>query len=90
MYPCAILVPAGDSPVQSINSCLAMQHLSLYAHAVVLLDNQALLDQINSKGSSSSSSSSSTRGDAGSSTGRQVARKPAGTSGEQEQVLARV
>jgi hypothetical protein len=80
---------AGDSPVQSINSCLAMQHLSTYAHAVVLLDNQALLDQLNFK-----SGSSSTRGDAGSSTGSQVqqrvARKPAGSAGVQTHVFAHV
>jgi hypothetical protein len=52
-------VIAGDSPVQSINSCLAMQHLAQYAHAVVLLDNQALLDQLASESTTTSSSSSS-------------------------------
>jgi hypothetical protein len=78
---------AGDSPVQSINSCLAMQHLSAYAHAVVLLDNQNLLDQISSK-AVSSSSSSSTHGGTGSQVQQRVAGRPPGIAGTQALVSA--
>lgn len=37
---------AGDSTVQSINSCLALHHLATYAHAVVLVENQTLLEKL--------------------------------------------
>lgn len=46
------LLPAGDSAMQSINSCLALQHLDMYAHAVILIDNQAYLDRLNKQLSS--------------------------------------
>ncbi|WIA36870.1 hypothetical protein OEZ86_008121 [Tetradesmus obliquus] len=69
----------GDSPVQSINSCLAMQHLSQHAHAVLLLDNQALLDQLSSEARSSSNSSSSSS--AASQGQPRLVRKPAGAAG---------
>uniref|UniRef100_A0A383WL96 Tubulin/FtsZ GTPase domain-containing protein n=1 Tax=Tetradesmus obliquus TaxID=3088 RepID=A0A383WL96_TETOB len=70
----------GDSPVQSINSCLAMQHLSQHAHAVLLLDNQALLDQLSSEARSSSNSSSSSSSAASQGQPR-LERKPAGAAG---------
>jgi hypothetical protein len=74
---------AGDSPVQSINSCLAMQHLSLYAHAVVLLDNQTLLDQLTAEASSSSGSSTASKvgSSAGSQGQQRAACKSAGAAG---------
>lgn len=57
----------GDSTVQSINSCLALQHLSDYAHAVVLLDNQALLNTLNSsQHHNTAASSSSSKASSGS------------------------
>lgn len=37
---------------------MALQHLSMHAHAVLLLDNQVLLDQLNAKSSSSSRATS--------------------------------
>jgi len=62
-YPCstvtAVAVAPGraggsDTATQSINCCMALQHLSMHAHAVLLLDNQVLLDQLNARCSSSS------------------------------------
>jgi hypothetical protein len=55
-YPCstvaaAVVAPGlaggSDTATQSINCCLALHHLSQYAHAVLLLDNQVMLDQLN-------------------------------------------
>jgi len=50
-------VAAGDTSIQSINSCLAMQHLQMYADAVLLLDNQSILDHLNSSCSTNRGSS---------------------------------
>jgi hypothetical protein len=67
-YPCSTVAAAAvapgrgggsDTATQSINCCLALQHLSQYAHAVLLLDNQVLLDSLNSKLSSSRGTTSS-------------------------------
>lgn len=82
-YPCstvaaAVVAPGraggSDTATQSINSCLALQHLSQYAQAVLLFDNQVLLDQLNAgisrqartrSGSSGSSSGSTSKGAGG-------------------------
>lgn len=50
-----------DTATQSINCCLALQHLSHYAHAILMLDNQVLLDQLDASNRQTSSSSSSNR-----------------------------
>lgn len=62
-----------DTATQSINCCLALQHLSAYTHVVLLLDNQVLLNQLNAcssklaaSGSTSSSSGHSSGGRNGS------------------------
>lgn len=47
-----------DTATQSINCCLALQHLSAYAHVVLLFDNQILLDQLNASSSKLAASSS--------------------------------
>lgn len=63
-----------DTATQSINCCLALQHLSAYAHVVLMFDNQILLDQLNacsSKLAASDSTSSCGGGRKGS--GRQLA-----------------
>lgn len=61
-----LLLPAGNSAMQSINSCLALQHLDMYAHVIILVENQAYLDRLNKQlittSSSSSTSSISSRG----------------------------
>jgi hypothetical protein len=78
-YPCstvaaAVVAPGraggSDTATQSINCCLALQHLSQYSHAVLLLDNQVMLDQLNASISrqartTSSTTSSSSAGRAG-------------------------
>lgn len=53
---------AGDSTVQSINSCLALHHLATYAHAVVLVDNQTLLDKLGQRQVPSRTASTSASG----------------------------
>lgn len=62
-FPCSTVAAAAvapgraggsDTATQSINCCLALQHLSSYAHAVLLFDNQVLLDKLNATLSSSS------------------------------------
>jgi hypothetical protein len=74
-YPCSTIAAAAvapgrgggsDTATQSINCCLALQHLSQHARAVLLLDNQVLLDQLNSKLSSSSRGVTSRGGASGS------------------------
>lgn len=68
-----------DTATQSINCCLALRHLSQHAHAVLLCDNQVLLDQLNNNnnnsttaagGSSSRAGSASRRGPSGAVSGR--------------------
>jgi hypothetical protein len=62
-----------DTATQSINCCLALQHLSQYAHAVLLLDNQVMLDQLNASISrqarTTSSSATSSKSGAGRASG---------------------
>lgn len=38
--------PAGDTPVQSLNACMALQWLQAYADGVLLFRNDSLLQRL--------------------------------------------